>query len=59
MDLKERFYEEERAAYARASVAELKAVERALRLHAWGNDRRDRARLLAVRDLLAEKGRRT
>lgn len=48
-------YEQERAAYARASRSELRAVERALCLHVWGNSPRESARLWAVRDLLAEK----
>lgn len=49
-------YDQERAAYARASRSELRAVERALCLHAWGNSLRESARLMAVRDLLKGKG---
>ena len=48
-------YEQERAAYARASRQELKAVERALCMHPWGNSLRESARLMAIRDLLAGK----
>jgi hypothetical protein len=48
-------YEQEKRAYARASKQELRAVERALCLHSWGNSLRESARLMAVRDLLAGK----
>lgn len=48
-------YDQERAAYARASKQELRAVERALTMHPWGNSLRESARLLAVRDLLKSK----
>lgn len=47
-------YEQERAAYARASRSELRAVERALCFHPWANSPRESARLWAVRDLLAK-----
>lgn len=48
-------YDQERAAYGRASRQELRAVERALTLHPWGNSLREAARLMVVRDLLKEK----
>jgi hypothetical protein len=48
-------YEQERRAYSRASRQELRAVERALTLHPWGNDLRESVRLMAIRDLLAGK----
>lgn len=48
-------YEQELAQFARASRQELKAIERALCMHAWGNSLRESARLLAVRDLLAKR----
>ena len=51
----ESLYEQERALYARTSTQELRAVERALCLHPWGNSLRDSARLCAVRDILAER----
>ena len=51
----ESLYRQERAAYARASRQELRAVERALCLHPWGNSLRESARLCAVRDILAER----
>ena len=45
--------DQEKRAYARASKQELRAVERALCLHPWGNSLRESARLIAVRELLA------
>ena len=51
----ESLYDNERALYARASTPELRAVERALCLHPWGNSLRESARLMAVRDILAER----
>lgn len=51
----ESLYDQERRAYGRASRQELRAVERALTLHSWGNSLREAARLMAVRDLLASK----
>lgn len=48
-------YEQERAAYARASRQELKTVERALCMHPWNNSLRESARLMAIRDLLSGK----
>lgn len=51
----ESLYTQERAAYARAPVTELRAVERALCLHPWGNSPREAMRLVAVRDILAER----
>lgn len=48
-------YEQERALYARASITELRAVERALCLHSWNNSPREAMRLQAVRDILAER----
>lgn len=51
----ESLYAQERAAYARASINELRAVERALCLHSWNNSPREAMRLCAVRDILAER----
>lgn len=55
--MKQSIYEQERAIYARASRAELRLIERALTMHAWNNDLRESVRLVAIRDLLAEKGK--
>lgn len=49
-------YEQELAAYARASKQELRTIERALCMHPWGNSLRESARLMAIRDLLKSKG---
>ena len=51
----ESLYDQEKRAYMRASRQELRAVERALTMHPWGNSLREAARLMAVRDLLASK----
>lgn len=48
-------YDQERALFARTSRQELKAIERALTFHPWNNSLRENVRLMAVRDLLAEK----
>ena len=48
-------YEQELAQFARTSRQELKAIERALCMHVWGNSPREAARLMAVRELLSNK----
>lgn len=46
---------EERRAYQRAPLSQLRAVRLALSLHSWGNSLREKARLEAVEALLHER----
>lgn len=48
-------YDQERALYARQAMQTLKATERALCMHAWGNSPREAMRLQAIRDILSER----
>lgn len=46
---------QERAAYERAPLSQLRAVRLALSLHSWGNSLQEKARLEAVDRLVHER----